>query len=173
MKFAIQKVFLFFSLFVCLFFGVGSSSVWAQNPFGPPLGGGMGPTTERESLHMNTIGAYSAGFVLQSFGYIGVLADVLSQNVYEPDVVRSMLMETVSFLSNANQQLILYQEKNIKMGQADQQFINGISDIIKDLTAEAEALAAFAQSHAKADLDSFKASREKAWEGIKKTLGVS
>jgi hypothetical protein len=128
---------------------------------------------ERESLHLNTIGTYSAGFVLQSYGYIGVLADVLSQKVYDSEMVSSMLGETVTFLKNANQQLNLYQDKSLQISQADQQFINGISQIIKELTIEAEALSDFAKSHNQADLDRFEASRKQAWAGIKKTLGVN
>jgi hypothetical protein len=124
-------------------------------------------------LHLNTIGTYSAGFVLQSYGYIGVLADVLSQNLYEPEMISSMLGETITFLKNANQQLTMYQDKNFQMSQADQRFINGISDIIKDLTMEAEALSAFAQSRKQEDLARFEESRKNAWSGIKKTLGVN
>jgi hypothetical protein len=129
--------------------------------------------TDRESLHLNTIGTYSAGFVLQSFGYIGILADVLSRGVYEPEMVTSMLGETITFLKNANQQLVMYKTQEIQISDADKKFIQGISDIIGDLTAEAEALSSFAQTFDKADLAKFESARTDAWAGIKKTLGVN
>ncbi|MDR2140966.1 MAG: hypothetical protein LBR11_04130 [Deltaproteobacteria bacterium] len=170
MKYIVHKIVLF--LAVGVFFGLTGGSVgWAQNSLGPPLEspGAAG----RESLHLNTIGTYSAGFVLQSYGYIGVLADVMSQGVYEPEMVRGMLKETITFLRNANQQLSLYQDKTLRFSQADQRFIDGINSIINDLINEAEALSAFAESRKEEDLQRFETSRKKAWSGIKKTLGVN
>jgi hypothetical protein len=109
----------------------------------------------RESLHLNTIGTYSAGFVLQAYGYIGVLADVLSKKVYEPERVRSMLGESISFLKNARQQLALYHPDTVQISPGDQAFIDGISSIIKDLIDEAEALSSFSQSLDQKDLEKF------------------
>jgi hypothetical protein len=171
MKYTLFKIFflLFFS-----FSAFAAGTAFGQAPLPqPPLKDGLPGPIERESLHLNTIGAYSAGFVLQSYGYIGVLADALSQGVYEPEVVSSLLKETVNFLQNTNQQLTLYQDKKYKMSEADQKFIVGISQIINDLSAEANSLASFAQGHKQEDLELFEASRQKAWEGIKKTLGVN
>jgi hypothetical protein len=131
------------------------------------------PPDGRETLHLTTIGTYSAGFVLQSYGYIGVLADVLSQGVYEAEMVRSMLGETITFLRNAREQLTAYLGGSIQIAAGDMKFIRGISDIIMNLIEEAEALSSFAQSRDKADLERFEDSRKKAWSGIKTTLGVS
>ncbi|MDR2422444.1 MAG: hypothetical protein LBE01_03615, partial [Deltaproteobacteria bacterium] len=80
---------------------------------------------------------------------------------------------TVTFLNNANHQLTLYQDKNFQISPADQQFINGISEVIKHLVDEAESLAAFAKNRKQEDLERFEASRKDAWAGIKKTLGVN
>jgi len=152
-----------FSLLICM----TSLTLGAQEM--PP--GDDTPET-REKLHLNTIGTYSAGFVLQAYGYIGVLADVLSRKVYEPERVRSMLGESTSFLNNARQQLALYHDGNIQLSAGDQAFIDGISSIIKDLIDEAEALSSFSQSLDQADLVKFEKARNNAWSGIKKYLGV-
>ncbi|MDR2455564.1 MAG: hypothetical protein LBE49_03070, partial [Deltaproteobacteria bacterium] len=66
-------------------------------PGGQPAPG-FSEAQAREAHHLNTIGTYSAGFVLQSYGYIGVLADIFSQQIYDPDMVRSMLGETITYL---------------------------------------------------------------------------
>jgi hypothetical protein len=84
-----------------------------------------------------------------------------------------MLGETITFLKNARQQLTLYQGGDIQISQGDQQFIDGISEIIMHLTVEAESLSSFAQERNKADLERFEEARKKAWAGIKKTLGVN
>jgi hypothetical protein len=141
------------------------------------LGGNQAPDPlsplGREAIHLTTIGTYSAGFVLQSYGYIGVLADMFSQGVYEPDMVRSMLGETITYLNNAKEQLKAYQGQEIQISKGDQAFINGISLIIVDLISEAEALASFTETHRDDDLARFQKSRQDAWSGIKKTLGVN
>jgi hypothetical protein len=126
----------------------------------------------REAHHLNTIGTYSAGFVLQSYGYIGVLADVFSQHIYDPDMVRSMLGETITYLNNARSQLLYYQSPEVRLPKADLDFIDSISNIINDLIAEAEALSDFTQSLQEDDLARFQKARQDAWARIKKTLRV-
>ncbi|MDR1656425.1 MAG: hypothetical protein LBT47_02565 [Deltaproteobacteria bacterium] len=122
--------------------------------------------------HLNTIGTYSAGFVLQSYGYIGVLADVFSQNIYDPSIVRSMLGETITYLNNARKQLVDYQTLQIPLSKTDLSFIDSISDILADLLIEAEALRDFTESHKADDLKRFNDSRQNAWTRIKKLLDV-
>jgi hypothetical protein len=129
-------------------------------------------TVEKDALHLNTIGAFSAGFVLQSYGYIGVLADALSKDVYAPDLVRSMLAETSSYLRNVNVQLKKYQVGNL-VAPGDQKFIATMMEIIDQLIAESEALSSFAQSKSESDLKRFEEARKNAWRNIKKTFGMN
>lgn len=126
----------------------------------------------REAHHLNTIGTYSAGFVLQSYGYIGVLADVFSQRIYDPDEVRSMLGETITYLNNARNQLLYYQSPGVRLPKADLDFIDTVSNIINDLVSEAEALSAFTESLQEEDLQRFQAARQDAWSKIKRLLAV-
>ena len=126
----------------------------------------------RETLHLNTIGTYSAGFVLLSYGYIGVLADALGQRVYEADVVNSMLRETITYLNNANNQLKSYKNHENELSESDLNFLSGISGIIGDLIVEAEALADFASGD-DAALDRYNNARKEAWQRIKRILKVT
>ncbi|MDR1677572.1 MAG: hypothetical protein LBS44_04185 [Deltaproteobacteria bacterium] len=125
----------------------------------------------RETLHLNTIGTYSAGFVLLSYGYIGVVADALGQRVYEPDVVNSMLRETVVYLNNANNQLKNYKNHQKELSEADLSFLSGISSIIASLIVEAEALADVAAGEEGA-LQRYNTARLEAWKRIKLILKV-
>ncbi|MDR2459900.1 MAG: hypothetical protein LBE38_03825 [Deltaproteobacteria bacterium] len=126
----------------------------------------------REQVHLAALGTYSAGFVLEAYGYIGVLADVLHYGVYEPEIVRSMLGETQVFLEKSLEKLKVYQDKTITVSEEDLKYINGIADILKNLILEAQSLQAYCQSFDKADFDKFKDSRAKAWAGIKQQLGI-
>jgi hypothetical protein len=155
------------TVIIYLFGFIMTFALWAQEP------GPLDTPLSREGLHLNTIGTYSAGFVLTAYGYIGILADVYYKKVYEPDRVRSMLGETISFLNNTRQQLILYHDDRIQISPADQAFIDGISSIIKDLVDEAEALSSYTLNSDEVEWEKFKKARENAWDGIKKYLGVN
>jgi hypothetical protein len=109
---------------------------------------------------------------LQSYGYIGVLADAMSKGVYAPELVRSMLAETVSYLRNVNTQLVKYQTGGL-IAAGDQRFIASMMTIIDQLIAEAEALSSFAQTKGEADLKKFEEARQNAWKNIRKTFGMN
>ncbi|GHV56652.1 hypothetical protein FACS189460_1810 [Deltaproteobacteria bacterium] len=129
------------------------------------------PLAERDTIHLNTIGAFSAGFVLQSYGYIGVLADVLSKEVYPPGLVRDMLAETINYMRNVNAQLLKY-HSGPPIAPGDLEFISAIMEIINHLLVEAEALSSFAQTKSKGDLQRYEEARRNAWKSIKKTFNV-
>ncbi|MDR2725398.1 MAG: hypothetical protein LBC90_04910 [Candidatus Adiutrix sp.] len=130
-----------------------------------------GLDAEKDTLHLNTIGAFSAGFVLQAYGYIGVLADVLYKEVYAPDLVRTMLGETVTYMRNVNAQLLKYRS-GPPIAQGDLEFIAAIMEIINHLIAEAEALSSFTQTKSDSDLRRYDEARNNAWKSIQKTFKV-
>jgi len=141
---------------------------------GQAVGGAASPGTdaEKDTLHLNTIGAFSAGFVLQAYGYIGVLADVLSSKEgYPPDLVRTMLGETITYMRNVNAQLMKYQS-GPPIAPGDLEFIAAIMEIINHLIAEAEALSSFTQTKSDSDLRRYDEARGNAWNNIKKTFKV-
>lgn len=127
---------------------------------------------EERDLHLNTIGAFSAGFVLQSYGYIGVLADAMSKDVYSPDLVRTMLAETVTYLRNIRTQLDKYRNSGL-VTNSDLKFINSMTEIIDLLIEEAQALSSFAKSKSADDLKKFEEARKNAWRNIRKTFSIN
>ena len=140
-----------------------SSQTPAQDRNAQPL--------DKDVLHLNTIGAFSAGFVLQSYGYIGVLADAYGQKVYSPELVRSMLTDTGTYLRNVNTQLKKYQDSGL-VGAGDRKFIASVIEIIDQLSIEAEALSAFTQSTKAEDLKRYEEARKNAWSIIRKTFNM-
>jgi len=127
---------------------------------------------EERDLHLNTIGAFSAGFVLQSYGYIGVLADAMSKDVYSPDLVRTMLDETIIYLRNIRSQLDKYRNSNL-VTQSDLKFLQSMTEIIDLLIAEAQALSSFSKSKSADDLKKFEEARKNAWKNIRKTFSIN
>jgi hypothetical protein len=127
---------------------------------------------EKDALHLNTIGAFSAGFVLQSYGYIGALADALSKKVYTPDFIRPMLAETTAYLRNVNGQLKKYHGSGLESA-SDRKFVDSVIKIIEQLIIEAEALASFAQTTSAEDLKRYDDARKNALQLIKKTFNVN
>jgi hypothetical protein len=123
-------------------------------------------------VHLGALGAYSAGFVLEAYGYIGLLADVLHHGVYEPEIVKSMLGETRVFLQKALEKLTVYRNGTVTVQPEDLVFINGIAEIITLLIAEADGLAAYCEGFSKSDFERFSESRTRAWALIKQHLGL-
>ncbi|MDR0354804.1 MAG: hypothetical protein LBJ64_03600 [Deltaproteobacteria bacterium] len=161
-------------LSVCLSLPLFGAVLFAQdNAASQPPIVGTDIQNQLETLHLNTIGTYSAGFVLQSYGYIGVLADVLSQKVYDRDIVQTMLKETIVYINNASAQLASYKSPQFELSREDLAFLNRINAILLDLAKEAGALADFAESRNNEDLKRFHDARNDAWSGIKTTLGLS
>jgi hypothetical protein len=144
----------------------GQNSVSVSPGAAPP-----GLYAGKDTLHLITIGAFSAGFVLQAYGYIGVLADVLSKEVYSPALVRTMLGETITYMRNVNAQLLKYQS-GPPIAQGDLEFIAAIMEIINYLIAEAEALSSFTQTKSDSDLRRYDEARKNAWNSIRKTFKV-
>ena len=129
------------------------------------------PWTERDVLHLNTIGVFSAASVIQSYGYIGFLADALSRKVYEPEMVSSMLIESTAYLRNVKTQLEKYPAISLKAG--DQKFLASIAEIVNHLINEAEALSSFARTKSKEDLGKYETARDAAAKSIEKTFKIS
>ncbi len=150
---------------------LGITLAWGPVSLAQAQGEQNTPEAQKDALHLNTIGAFSAGFVLQSYGYIGVLADALSKGVYSPDLVRSMLAETTSYLRNVNTQLKKYQGNSL-VASGDQKFITTMMGIIEQLILESEALSSFARTKSPEDLKRYEAARKKALENIEKAFGV-
>ncbi len=158
-------------LLAALMTGAGGPAARAQTK-GAADGSASASQAEKDALHLNTIGAFSAGFVLQSYGYIGALADALSKKVYTPEYVRPMLTETMAYLRNVNEQLAKYRNSGLE-SRSDQNFISSIIDINNQLIIEADALYSFAQSTSAEDLKRYDEARKNALRLIKKTLNVS
>ncbi|MDR2611897.1 MAG: hypothetical protein LBG06_03370 [Deltaproteobacteria bacterium] len=144
----------------------------AQPPPPVPAPGIEDSPAAREMVHLGALGAYSAGFVLEAYGYIGLLADVLHHGVYEPEIVKSMLGETRIFLQKAMDKLAIYRSGAVTVKPDDLAFINGIADILTFLIAEADGLAAYCDGFAQEDFERFRESRAKAWALIKQHLGI-
>ena len=150
-------------LLLSLFLNPSASTLWAQQDTAG---------TDRDVLYLNTIGSFSAGFVLQSYGYIGLLADSLSKGVYEPQLVNTMLGETINYLNNVNNQLNKYQQGAGFLAQGDKNFIASISRIVGHLTEEAQALSAFATSKNKEDLERYEDARKSALTEINRVFNM-
>ena len=157
----------FLSAALAAFFCLAAGSAWGQVSAAPPTD----PLAEKDALHLNTIGAFSAGFVLQSYGYIGVLADVLSQEVYPSAMVRDMLAETINYLRNVNAQLLKY-HSGPPLASGDLEFISAIMEIINHLISEADSLSSFAQTKSKEDLRRYEEARRNAWKSIRRTFNI-
>jgi hypothetical protein len=114
------------------------------------------------------VATLSVGLVIQSFGYIGIIADLMTSQIYDTERISNMLGETVQYLTNVQNLLHQYQNRGLNVSRGDRKFIGEIEEIVVLLIQEAESLSAFNQSHLEADLQGYRTSREKALKLIDK-----
>jgi hypothetical protein len=161
------------ALAVPLAFSAPADTALAQEGAPPvPMTPPEDTPSSREILHLGALGAYSAGFVLEAYGYIGLLADVMHYGVYEPETVKSMLGETRVFLQKALDKLAVYRNGTVTVQPEDLEFINGIAEILGHLLDESDGLMAYCDGFQRADFEKFRDSRAKAWALIKTHLRV-
>ncbi|MDR2350235.1 MAG: hypothetical protein LBF41_06375 [Deltaproteobacteria bacterium] len=124
--------------------------------------------SEREMLDINAIATLSVGIVIQSYGYIGIFADLYGKGVYDARQVKEMLDVTVQYLNNAQNILHKYQSRSVDVAPGDRRYIAEIEGILVILIREAENLLSFTQTRSEADLAKYNESRVQAHKLLEK-----
>ena len=127
-------------------------------------------TASDYTVYIETIGTFSGSYIFMTYGYIGVVADAYSKDIYKSRQVRDMMDEKVVFLNKLVESLRGVQQTNID--QNDREFIEAMIEILNLLKKEAESLSAFAASNDPEDVKRFDQARQEAWSQIKKVFGV-
>ncbi|MEW5723000.1 MAG: hypothetical protein AB1896_07835 [Thermodesulfobacteriota bacterium] len=130
-----------------------------------------GAPASDDNVYIDTIGALSGSYIYMTYGYIGVVADAYSKDLYEAGQIKHMMEEKVTFINKLVQSLRQVQGTNL--AQTDREFIEAMIEILDLLKQEAESLAAFATSNDPAEVEHFDQVRQEAWSQIKKVFGVN
>ena len=80
------------------------------------------------TVYIDTIGTFSGSYIFMTYGYIGVVADSYSKDVYKARQVTEMMDEKVVFLNKLVTSLRNVQQTEID--QNDREFIEAMIEIL-------------------------------------------
>ena len=109
------------------------------------------------SIQLQAIGALGVGHIQSTLGLIGVIADSISKEIYNPKQIEDLMNGTINGLHVPMKILRRLQESNVS--EEDAEFLDRMIAVLNALQLEAKALSVFSKSR-KAD-DASKYERER------------
>ena len=112
------------------------------------------------NLQLQAIGALGVGQIQSTLGLIGVLADSVTKQVYNPKQIEDLMNGTISSLDTPKRILRRMQDTNIS-GE-DAEFLDRMIGVLNALQQEARALAVYAKSRTPDDAAKYERERRRA-----------
>ena len=109
------------------------------------------------SIQLQAIGALGVGHIQSTLGLIGVIADSISKEIYNPKQIEDLMNGTINGLHVPMKILRRLQESNVS--EEDAEFLDRMIAVLNALQLEAKALSVFSKTR-KAD-DASKYERER------------
>lgn len=131
-----------------------------NNPRDDDVSLDVGSFSSNGNVQLQAIGALGVGHIQSTLGLIGVLADSLSKNLYNPKQVDDLMNGTINGLESPKRMLRRLQESNISAD--DVEFLDRMVSIFNALQREAKALAVYAKSRKPEDAVKFEKARKDA-----------
>ncbi len=119
---------------------------------------------------LQLIGSLASSHVYTTFGYIGVVADNVQQDLYTPDDVDRLMKEITVISDPLIKQLVALQKS--EMTAEDAKAVQEIIEIYGLLTQESESLRTYAKDKTKPHGDEFNRRRAEAWTRVAKLLDI-
>lgn len=134
--------------------------------FGAPVS-----NAQQEDVLLESIGVFSAQSVYLTYIAVGVMADAYGNKMYEKEFVQNSLSTYANLSSAAMGQL----DKLASSGALtadDKNFVRSLKETYGLLGSEIKGYLAYMDSNSDSDFNLYDNSRVKAWENIKKLLGL-
>lgn len=140
-----------------------STSIFVNQAFGQsntpndnlPAESGIG----EGNLQLQAIGALGVGQIQSTLGLIGVLADSVTKQLYNPKQIEDLMDGTISSLDMPKRILRRMQDTNIS-GE-DAEFLDRMIGVLNALQQEARALAVYAKSRTPDDAAKYERERRR------------
>jgi len=147
---------------------IGSSSVaWLSAQEKAPAK--KDAVSDREVL-LETLGALAGAQLYQSYLNIGFIADGKAEGTYEEKDIQQILSSVLTLMEALDKKLD--QVGKLDLSKDDREGIAEIRKLSGLLRLQADELQAFWKTGDKARADKYEKTRQQAWEGISKLLGL-
>ena len=127
---------------------------------------------EREDKLLGMMGGLSAGFLYNTYGLIGSIADGYGQDAYTESTVTDLLEAQKKLADNMIALLDKMVVENAFKKQADKDYVVSSINIIKGLKNQEQLLLNLIKSKTQKNIAAYDLQRNKNWKDLSKLMGV-
>lgn len=127
---------------------------------------------EREAKLLETAGAFSAGYLYNTYGMIGAIADGYVKDAYNTTTVRDIMKAQQQLADNITGMIQKMVTNNILKDEADVTYMKECMTIMKGLKTQAQYLIDYAETGKADRQNAYAEQRDKNWKAISKLMGV-
>ncbi len=127
---------------------------------------------EREAKMLGVMGSLSAGFLYNTYGLIGSIADGFDHDAYDANTVIDLATAQKKLADNMTGMLEKIIKENAFKEKADKDYISSTVAIIRGLKVQAELLLDMARNKSQKNIKAYEDQRKKNWKDLSKLMGV-
>ncbi len=127
---------------------------------------------EREDKLLELMGSLSAGFLYNTYGLIGSIADGYGHDAYNATTVTDLLTAQKKLADNMIGLLEkIINEKTFK-AEADKNYVSASVSVIKGFKTQIDQFLKLVKNKTQENLDAYDAQRSKNWKELSKLMGI-
>ncbi|MBC7872912.1 MAG: hypothetical protein H7Y01_02890 [Ferruginibacter sp.] len=127
---------------------------------------------EREDKLLGVMGSLSAGFLYNTYGLIGSIADGYGYDAYTAATVTDLLNAQKKLADN----MIVLLEKMVSEGafkdKADNEYVLSSVSLLKGFKTQADLFLSIVKNKTQKNIDAYDDQRNKNWRDLSKLMGV-
>lgn len=127
---------------------------------------------EREDDLLQTFGGMSAGFLYNTYGLLGSIADGFGKDAYNPSTVTDLMDAQQKLMDNMISLLEGMIRKNIFIKQSDKEYVLSSISVIKGLKTQVQLLQSLVKNQTQKNINAYDDQRNKNWKDISKLMGI-
>jgi hypothetical protein len=127
---------------------------------------------EREEKLLGMAGAFSAGYLLNTYSVIGSIADGFAKDAYSSSTVVDIMNQQKQLADNITDVIQKMISGKFFKDEADVTYMKECLQLIKGLKAQAQYLREYAETSKEEKREAYSTQRNKNWKGISKLMGI-
>lgn len=127
---------------------------------------------EREDKLLGMMGGLSAGFLYNTYGLIGSIADGYGQDAYSESTVIDLLEAQKKLADNMATLLEKMVAENAFKKQTDKDYVVSSVAVIKGLKTQVQLLITLIKNKSQKNIAAYDQQRNKNWKDLSKLMGV-
>lgn len=127
---------------------------------------------EREAKLLGVMGSLSAGFLFNTYGLIGSIADGFDHNAYDENTVTNLANAQKKLADNMIGLLEKMITENAFKDKADKDYISSSVAIIKGLKIQVELFLDLVKNKSQKNTKAYEEQRKRNWKDLSKLMGI-